>query len=671
MGNFIEGHIMRQHLSQKNKMFLHFAALLLILPLTYLLWVNLTEDHYISVYNSSGTWDLRGFDFENAVASIHGRVDYIPVLLSPAEFAARQDEISHTYPGIRSGTVRVRFLMPNDEYYIITRMSTGYADRIYINGEWFRDVGNPESDELFSPVITFKVRPINGVIEIVHRQSNFLYHVRGVYNQGLTDSYNYGYEYWRMAYTTNIVLGIFLAVAVISLLMFLLLHNYRPALFFALLSFVWFLYTGATGTRVFVTLMPWLTDPFRIRISFVISATTSLLTIVIIRDLFPNLFHRNFIRGVILVSACWIVYFSFADAGFVLSHTLWVAWGMAGAASIYIIIIFAANLRKMDLPRIVFVIGETFMFYAALRDFFTYVPLSAGSYTIMLPPFTGTHFARIGIIVSLLCQAAAIFMATMNEIDKTKETEQRLAAENISLESQSRMKTEFLGNLSHEIKTPLTVILSDIQRIGREIRKHGFESERVSESINRANDEIMRMARLTDSAIKMAAMQEHHDKMDLINAALLFTTGAEGYRSIIEKQGNELIINAQSNLPLIYGNVDRLLGVLSNLLTNANKHTKNGEISVNIEIKKELDKTRFVSVTVKDNGAGITPEILPHVFERGISGSGSTGMGLAICKNIVEAHGGEIEIKSEAGKGTEVSFSLAIHNEERTQDKDV
>jgi len=237
-----------------------------------------------------------------------------------------------------------------------------------------------------------------------------------------------------------------------------------------------------------------------------------------------------------------------------------------------------------------------------------------------------------------------------------------LVAENATLDSLSRMKTEFLGNLSHEIKTPLTVILSDIQRIGREIRKQGFENARVKESISRANDEVMRMARLTDSAIKMASMQEYHDKMDFINAASLFSTSAEGYRSIIEKKGNTLTINAEKNLPRIYGNADQLIGVLSNLLTNANKHTQNGEIIINIESRE-----RFVAATVKDTGAGIPAEILPQVFNRGVSGSGSTGMGLPICKNIVEAHGGKIDIKSVRGKGTIVTFTIAVHDNSRDE----
>jgi len=271
----------------------------------------------------------------------------------------------------------------------------------------------------------------------------------------------------------------------------------------------------------------------------------------------------------------------------------------------------------------------------------------------------------ISIAITLIIVILYIRLQT-EQMGMAEMERQRLSAENAALESLSRMKTEFMANLSHELKTPLTVVLGDIQRIGREARKQGLESERISESIDRAKDEIMRMARLTESAIKMAALQESHEKTAMLDPVSLFTAAAEGYRSIIEKQGNTLMINAEENSPHIYGNADQLIGVLSNLLTNSNNHTKNGEITINIE-----ERGQFVSVAVKDSGTGIPTEILSRVFERGISGSDSTGMGLPICKSTVEYHGGTIRINSETGKGTEVVFTIPTYNGERLVEADV
>ena len=70
-----------------------------------------------------------------------------------------------------------------------------------------------------------------------------------------------------------------------------------------------------------------------------------------------------------------------------------------------------------------------------------------------------------------------------------------------------------------------------------------------------------------------------------------------------------------------------------------------------------------ITVTVRDSGAGVTPEIMPHIFERGVS-EGGTGLGLAICKTAIEAHNGTITVESEQGKGAAVILTLPVYEEE-------
>jgi signal transduction histidine kinase len=230
----------------------------------------------------------------------------------------------------------------------------------------------------------------------------------------------------------------------------------------------------------------------------------------------------------------------------------------------------------------------------------------------------------------------------------------------------SRFKSVFLSNMSHEIKTPLTVISGNVQHIGDVLEDLDFENAMVSRSIQKAQDEIMRLARLIENALRMTAMQERREKMQPIDAASLFTTNAEAYRSQIEKKGNKLNVKIDKNLPQILGNADQLIQVLTNLLINANKHTENGII----ELRAEAD-CEFMSVYVTDTGTGIDSKMLPFVFERGISGSGGTGMGLAICKNIIEIHSGVIEIKSETGKGTAVLFTVPLYTERKAGEDNV
>ena len=245
------------------------------------------------------------------------------------------------------------------------------------------------------------------------------------------------------------------------------------------------------------------------------------------------------------------------------------------------------------------------------------------------------------------------------EIETAKHKANSLAADNAALENLNRMKTEFLQEMSHEIKTPLTVISGYVQQAAEELEDLGIENKYINPALAKAHEESLRLGRLTENALKMAVMQESRGKMKPLDPAELFTVNAESYRNYIRKQGNTLTINAAKDLPLILGNADRLIQVLTNLLANANKHTKNGDISVTVE-----SETEYISVTVTDTGTGIDPELLFHVFDRSVTGSDGTGMGLAICKNIIEAHGGTIDIDSTVGKGTTVAFTIPLFDKE-------
>jgi signal transduction histidine kinase len=119
---------------------------------------------------------------------------------------------------------------------------------------------------------------------------------------------------------------------------------------------------------------------------------------------------------------------------------------------------------------------------------------------------------------------------------------------------------------------------------------------------------------------------------------------------------NRLQIEIAKNLPHVYGQAEQIARVPQNLLENAADATKNGTISLNAFANGE-----YITVQISDTGEGISPEIFSRVFERGISGKGSKGYGLYMCKTIVEAHGGTIEIASAEGRGTAVTFTIPLY----------
>ena len=244
----------------------------------------------------------------------------------------------------------------------------------------------------------------------------------------------------------------------------------------------------------------------------------------------------------------------------------------------------------------------------------------------------------------------------INVVNAKRAIEEALIAEINMLDRLTRMKTEFFQNMSHDFKTPLTVISTCLSNIKDMLDFDDLNKEEMQESIRDAQQEIMRMAGMVDRAIKLSTVYDEYQAVVPLDIAEFLYKGASIYRNMLSQRNNKLSVNIVSSLPKVLGNSDMLMHVLANLLSNANRYTYAGEISITATYKDDM-----VAVTVKDNGSGIKADLLPRVFERGISDS-STGLGLSICKVAIEnIHNGTISLTSEEGKGTTVTFTLPVY----------
>jgi signal transduction histidine kinase len=257
---------------------------------------------------------------------------------------------------------------------------------------------------------------------------------------------------------------------------------------------------------------------------------------------------------------------------------------------------------------------------------------------------------RFSVMYKQLEQSNIILETTVQErtLELIEQTEIAIAA--------SRSKSEFLATMSHEIKTPLTVISVHIQQAARLFANNSGDKETITSSLRQAQQEIMRVSGITENALRLASREEGHKQMKALQLDTLLTDSADAYRAILEKRSNKLELAIASGMGRVFGNADQLIQVMVNVLSNANRHTKDGTITVNAQIDGG-----YIKVTVTDTGSGIAPELLPHVFKRGVSGTGGTGFGLEICKKIIESHGGTIMADSEPGKGTSVVFTLPVY----------
>ncbi|MCF6464433.1 HAMP domain-containing sensor histidine kinase [Clostridium sp. Cult2] len=225
------------------------------------------------------------------------------------------------------------------------------------------------------------------------------------------------------------------------------------------------------------------------------------------------------------------------------------------------------------------------------------------------------------------------------------------------------MRKEFVANVSHELKTPITTIKSYTETL----MDYGDIDEELSKKFLYVIDnECDRMARIVRDLLQLSNLDYNKTKWHKVNCTLekLIKDVCLKLEFSFKEKNQELNLNIEEKLPSIVIDKDGIEQVILNIVSNAIKYTpNNGRINVSA---KYFDDNNII-ITVEDNGIGIPKEDKNRIFERfyrvdkGRSRDlGGTGLGLSIAKQIVEAHGGEIKLKSEYNVGTEVEIVLPI-----------
>ena len=247
------------------------------------------------------------------------------------------------------------------------------------------------------------------------------------------------------------------------------------------------------------------------------------------------------------------------------------------------------------------------------------------------------------------------------DITERKRAEEELSKAYEELKSLDLMKNEFLSNVSHEFKTPLISIMGygELMSDGT----LGMLNEQQTKAMETVVRNSERLKRLINSLLDLSIAQDGMAKYrfdplqinEIIDSAILdISAQAEKKQIIIEK-------NIPANLPLINGDKDHLTKLLTNLIDNAAKFTHSGGLITVAVHEKEND----IHIMVSDNGIGIPKEAITYVFKLFYQIDGSmkrryqgVGVGLYLCKKIVEAHKGSIWVDSTEGVGTTIHVSL-------------
>jgi signal transduction histidine kinase/ActR/RegA family two-component response regulator len=256
-------------------------------------------------------------------------------------------------------------------------------------------------------------------------------------------------------------------------------------------------------------------------------------------------------------------------------------------------------------------------------------------------------------------RAGATVAVLLSDVTLRQAAARQLQALNEQLQQMDRAKTRFFSNVSHEFRTPLTLIQAPLQDVLRADSGLPAEHRRALAMTER---NVLRLQKLVNSLLDFSRVEA--GRLDaLFQPTRLVDVTSEivaNFRPLMERAGLKLVVKSDKLIDPVYVNRDMWEKIILNLLSNAFKFTHQGKVTVTLR-----DKRFGVQLVVRDTGIGISRKELPRIFERFYRQENvkartyeGSGIGLALVRELVELHGGTIKVKSEEGKGTTFTVTL-------------
>jgi len=246
--------------------------------------------------------------------------------------------------------------------------------------------------------------------------------------------------------------------------------------------------------------------------------------------------------------------------------------------------------------------------------------------------------------------------------DLTKSNKE-LEKKNEELKELDSLKNDFVNSVSHELRTPLTIIKESIALVYDQTI--GPISLKQKDFLETARSNVDRLARMIHNVLDYQKLDAQKTEFDMVEGNIndVVKEVGEGFKISLNNKGLDLEFQLQEDLPFVKFDKDKIIQVLTNYINNALKFTEKGKIYLVTEKEGE----NAVRVSVKDEGIGIKEEDLDKLFQAfsQISSEveiqvGGTGLGLALCKKIIESLKGRVGIASEFGRGSTFYFILPI-----------
>ena len=324
------------------------------------------------------------------------------------------------------------------------------------------------------------------------------------------------------------------------------------------------------------------------------------------------------------------------------------------------------NLRKKDFELVKFNSELLLLSQATLPDFTNAAnDLKLNSQQNLKNQFETNKAIRNYSIVAVIILMFIVSLILFGFTRLAFEYEKRLTTAQEKIRQSLNFKNRIMGMISHEIRSPLSLIAIYSKKISASVKEE--EVRETFKSVEFTTNSLL----LLSNQILEYSKDEHH-KPELKHKNFLLKTEITqiitAMTSLVESKGNKLSVNSDLKTDYeVYSDATKIHQLFYNIIGNANKFTDKGQIKVSIQQDNISDYEVNLKISIEDNGIGIAQSDLENIFESYYQGTVSAkvndlgvGLGLNLCKEIIELFEGEINIESKIGKGTKVMFNLIL-----------
>ena len=587
----------------------------------------------------NGAIDLTQVDFSTTIARLPLNWDYYPDhFYTPADFAEHRTVsprqfVANDAKDYKIGTYHITLKVIPGHEYCLNGWSINYATRLYVGRFESLNVGRvTETADNYSPHVVNFVLPIfaqTDTIEIIIQYANFANDKGGAMTEmavGLPDNIS---TYSQMSFYSAAMLGGALLIVAVFYLMLCIAGRGFSNFAFAMCCF----FLATRNTQYLMVLLP-LIFPWDLiyRYVFYCQAGIGMAILVLVFSMYPRLLPKVFARVTVFGTVAFMVIL-IPTAIFI--PLVWIdrlvipVYVIEIPAFICICWSFIKLLRKGSGADRIIAAGIVILFgslvvEAVLRGF-------------------DIDIIRSGLGPSGM---VAFVISQMLALGIEKETLDRL----------NRLKTEFLQNVGHEMKTPLAIINGYLElSLDREKQRQNPD-KRIIVNLTRALAEGNRAGHMARQLLDVTETEgQITPRFEPVDLAVLAESVRDTYFAMLNKNFNTLKISITPDLQPVRADRELISRVLVNLIQNAVRFTRNGVITVSATTIRD-----YAEVTVADTGSGIPDEMAANIFSRYWTGEASTGsgLGLFICRQTIEAHNGSISVNSTLGQGTRIRFTL-------------